>query len=126
MPSVVLLSPRSHRPQVTPGADGVRLFKRVDDSLVKLGSIFFFTSKIEDLLATLGFAPGTYVLSSLLVADTDPGKAKLMRYAVPDAAGGQDIIVPDDKWFSEKWVVKHQLYCTKTSVMTDRVRAFFQ
>ena len=47
-------------------------------------------------------------------------------YAVTDAAGGQDIIVPDDKWFSEKWVIKHDLYCTKTSVMTDRIRAFFQ
>ena len=111
---------------VSTGADGGRLFKRVDDNLVKLGSIFFFTAKIEALLATLGFAPGTYVLSSLLIADTNPSKAKLLRYAVTDAAGGQDIIVPDDKWFSEKWVIKHDLYCTKTSVMTDRIRAFFQ
>jgi hypothetical protein len=106
-------------------SDGSRLFQVVDTSFVKLGSIVSFKAKIEALFTTPSFAPGTFVLSSLLVAGTNTSKAKLIRYAVPDTAGGQNITVPDDKWLSEKWAIKHGLYCKKTSLMTDRAEPFF-
>ena len=89
---------------VVPGPDR-NLFRVPDSNLYNLGGATFHRAKLEGVLSDLGYNPGTYVVSTLLVADVNPSLDKLLRFAAPDAAGTQDIILPHERWYADKWVV---------------------
>ena len=99
---------------VVPGPDR-NLFRVPDSNLHNLGGATFHRAKLESALSDLGYKPGTYIVSTLLVADVNPSLDKLLRLAAPDAAGTQDIILPHERWYADKWVVSKGIFDVKTA-----------
>jgi hypothetical protein len=85
---------------VVDGPDSRMFVDAPSTNLVKLGSLAFRRTELVAFISTLGHAPGSYVLSSLLISKRNPEFKDLLRFA--NVSGGKaPILVPSDNWFKD-------------------------
>jgi len=75
-------------------------FPRYDEpsAEVTLGRVVFSRAPLEAKLSALGYHPGTYSISTLLVAHPNPTLNMLLKKCHPTATN-QNIVVPHADWY---------------------------
>ena len=85
---------------VVDGPDSRMFVDAPSTNLVKLGSLAFRRTELVAFISTLGHAPGSYVLSSLLISKRNPEFKDLLRFA--NVSGGKaPILMPSDNWIKD-------------------------